>query len=271
MKNPLFAFVIAVFFSCGSEPVADRKNDKDTVEKVAGKPEKKIADAATILSKKQVPILCYHNIRGTTRGQAYTVPVAAFKDQMKLLADSGYHSVLPDQVYNYLAYGDSLPSKPVMITFDDTDLDQFEIGATEMEKFGFRGVFFIMRISIGKPRYMSREQIRSLADKGHVIASHTWDHHKVTGYKEEDWEKQLVETNHKLEEITGKQIQYFAYPFGLWKPFVIPELQKRNIKAAFQLSAKMDSLQPLYTIRRMIVHGDWDGKRMHKWMIANFK
>jgi peptidoglycan/xylan/chitin deacetylase (PgdA/CDA1 family) len=26
---------------------------------------------------------------------------------------------------------------------------------------------------------MNKDQIKTLSDKGHVIASHTWDHHKV--------------------------------------------------------------------------------------------
>lgn len=228
-----------------------------------------IADAATILSRKQVPILCYHDIRNTKPG-VYSVPIETFKDQMKVLSDSGYQAITPDQYYAYLTTGAPLPEKPVMITFDDNDIDHYTVGAVELEKYGFKGVFFIMRITIGKPRYMTKEQIRELSDKGHVIGSHTWDHHRVTDYTQEDWEKQVTETTEKLEEITGKKVEYFAYPFGLWKPFVIPELQKRNMKAAFQLTAKRDSLQPLYTIRRMIVPGDWNGAKMLKWMKANF-
>ena len=55
-----------------------------------------------------------------------------------------------------------------MITFDDTDEEQYSIGAAEMNKYGFKGVYFIMTISIGKPRYMSREQLKQLSDEGHV-------------------------------------------------------------------------------------------------------
>jgi hypothetical protein len=61
---------------------------------------------------------------------------------MQMLADSGYHSILPDQYYDYLVYGKPLPSKPFMITYDDTDLEQFTIGKTEMDKHGFQGRIF---------------------------------------------------------------------------------------------------------------------------------
>src|SRR3982751_2319653 len=63
-----------------------------------------IADAATILSRKQVPILCYHHIRETKPGD-YVVPPALFASQLQALADSGYQTILPDQLYNYLATG----------------------------------------------------------------------------------------------------------------------------------------------------------------------
>jgi peptidoglycan/xylan/chitin deacetylase (PgdA/CDA1 family) len=34
----------------------------------------------------------------------------------------------------------------------------------------------------------------------------------VTG----DWVKQVDKPSQELERITGKPVDYFAYPFGLW-------------------------------------------------------
>ncbi|MCY7422490.1 MAG: polysaccharide deacetylase family protein, partial [Chitinophagaceae bacterium] len=181
-----------------------------------------------------------------------------------------YHTVLPDQLYNYLAFGKPLPAKPVMLTFDDTDLEQYTLGAAEMKKYGFKGVFFIMTISINRPRYMSKEQIKELSDDGHVIACHTWDHHMVTKYTGNDWEIQLTKPRKTLEEITGKSIKYFAYPFGLWNAPAIPELKKRDYKLAFILSTKRDSTEPLYTVRRIIVAGQWSAAGMLKAMHSTF-
>ena len=144
--------------------------------------------AASVLSRKQIPILCYHQIRDwrptdSKRAKDYIVPVDVFKKQMKMLADSGYHTILPDQLYSYLTKGTALPSKPIMLTFDDTDLDQWEIARPEMKKYGFKGVFFIMTVSLGRPHYMSKAQVKQLSDEGNVIESHTWDHHRVDRYK----------------------------------------------------------------------------------------
>jgi peptidoglycan/xylan/chitin deacetylase (PgdA/CDA1 family) len=230
----------------------------------------------TILAKKQVPVLCYHHIREPKPGQSetmksYSVSPAQFAEQMKALKDSGYQTILPDQLYNYLVHGAALPAKPVMLTFDDTDEEQFTIGNTEMKKYGFKGVFFIMTISINRPRYMSKDQLKQLAEEGNAVESHTWDHHMVTKYQGDDWEKQFVKPRKTIEDITGKPATYFAYPYGLWNERAIPELKKAGFKMAFSLSTKRDSTEPLYTIRRMIVPGQWSTAGMMKAMKQTFK
>jgi peptidoglycan/xylan/chitin deacetylase (PgdA/CDA1 family) len=235
----------------------------------------KLPPASVILGKKQIPILCYHQIRDwrptdSRTARTYIVPPAAFAVQMKMLADSGYHTVSPDQLYAYLLTGSRLPSKPILLTFDDTDLDQYTIAYPEMKKYGFKGVFFIMTVSLGRPHYMSREQVRQLSDEGHTIGSHTWDHHNVKKYAGNDWITQLDKPTRQLEAITGKTIRYFAYPFGLWNTAAFPELKKRGFVAAFQLNEKMDPVDPLYSLRRIIVPGTWNGVTLHNWILRDF-
>lgn len=232
-------------------------------------------DAATIMARPEVPILCYHQVRewrdtDSKTAQNYIVPVQTFRDQMKMLADSGYHTILPDQLYAYLTTGAPLPSKPIMLTFDDTDLEQYTVAMPEMNKYGFKGVFFIMTVSLGRPHYMSKAQVKELADAGHTIGSHTWDHHNVKQYQGQDWTVQIEKPSKQLEQITGKPINYFAYPFGLWNPQAIPQLKQRGMKAAFQLSGKRDINDPLYTIRRIIVPGAWKPGTLQSWIKKSF-
>ncbi|QIP13316.1 polysaccharide deacetylase family protein [Spirosoma aureum] len=241
-------------------------------------PADKIADAATILARPQVPILCYHQIRDwrpsdSQTSKDYIIPVAAFREQMQMLADSGYHTILPDQLYAYMTTGAPLPKKPVMLTFDDGDLDQYTVAAPELEKHGFKGTFFIMTVAIGrhgKQPYMDKTQIKDLSDRGHTIGAHTWDHHNVKKYQGDDWKIQIEEPNAKLESIVGKPIKYFAYPFGLWNKAALPELQKRGYLAAFTLADKRDDQMPLYTVRRIIAGGQWKTKTMYRNMIQSF-
>ena len=248
---------------------ATPESKEDTVK------EKKMATLAEMLAKKEVPVLCYHHIRNFSASQSesmksYSVTPDNFAAQMKALHDSGYQTILPEQLYNYMVYDAPLPPKPIMLTFDDTQESQYSIGAAEMDKYGFKGVFFIMTISINRPRYMSKEQIKKLSDNGHEIAAHTWDHHMVTKYAGEDWNIQLQKPQQQLEEITGKPVKYFAYPFGLWNQAAFPEFKSRGYELAFILSTKRDSTQPLYTVRRMIVPGTWSTPGMMKAIRTTF-
>ncbi|WP_426324809.1 polysaccharide deacetylase family protein [Pedobacter sp. R-06] len=284
MKYSFLTLITAgaiLFASCQSKSQTENATAKDSTtpsSKTAastGTPvdvsKIKVADAKTILARKQVPILCYHQVRNWKPtdgkvGKDYIVEIQNFKDQMKMLADSGYHTILPDQLYAYLNTGAALPSKPIMLTFDDTDLDQFTIVRPTLDKLGYKAVYFIMTVSIGKKGkfvdYMSKEQIKQLSDEGNVIGSHTYDHKNFKKYAGKDWEEQLDKPTKKLEEITGKKMTEFAYPFGLWNAEGIPELKKRGFRMAYQLSTKRDEKDPLFTIRRIIASGYWSPKTL---------
>jgi peptidoglycan/xylan/chitin deacetylase (PgdA/CDA1 family) len=237
----------------------------------------KVPPASVILGRKEVPILCYHQIRDwkptdSKTAKDYIMPPASLRAQLKMLADSGYHTILPDQLYAYLTTGAALPSKPIMLTFDDTDEDQYTVLFPELKKYNFKAVFFIMTVSLNRlPHYMTKEQVKELYDAGNVIGSHTWDHHNVKKYQGQDWVTQIEKPTKQLEAVTGGPIRYFAYPFGLWNKEAIPELKKRGFIAAFQLADKMDPQDPLYTIRRIIVAGGWSLKTFSTAINRDFR
>ncbi len=275
MFKPLIlctALLATGLIACHSNSNAQKSTDSTattttsttkTTQSVIGKK----ATNDEMMMRRQVPIVCWHQIRNwkptdSKGAKDYIVQIAAFRDHIKMLADSGYHSILPEQLYNYMVYGQALPKKPIMLTFDDTDLDQFTIARPELQKYGFKGVFFVMTVSIGRPHYMNKEQIRQLSDEGNAVESHTWDHHNFKKFTGKDWETQLDKPTKKLEDITGKKIKYFAYPFGLWNEEGLPELHKRGFKAAFQLAEKRDRNDPLMTIRRILDSGYWSTKTL---------
>ena len=249
-------FLGLVVISCKNPSKRIEKTEESTTTTVA----EKVSDdanqtkntSAQIYAKQQVPVLCYHRIENDHKGD-YTVTPATFTAHMKILADSGYHSVSPAQLYDYLVYNKALPEKPVMITFDDSRVEHAVIAAPVMQKYGFRGAFFIMTITYNKKNYMTTEQIAQLAKAGHTIGPHSWDHTMVTKYKEAaDWQKQVAIPKAKLEKIVGKPVEYWAYPNGVYDHKGAEELSK-YFKISFSLSTKRDSIVPLQTVRRMIV------------------
>ena len=276
MKKILFSLTASFLLIRCSEKASQpqpssEKKEETKVETVRSKEPDTVASADTIIQRPQVPILCYHRIDDSRKPDDYNVKIAAFKEQMKALADSGYHTILPDQLYDYLTKGTPLPSKPFMITFDDTRKEQFTIGAAEMQKYNFKGVFFVMTISINRPNYMTSEEIKQLSDAGHEIASHTLDHQNTKKLKtQEEWDRQIVKPSERIESITGKPVKYFAYPFGLWNDTAVTHIKSYGFKAAFQLTDKRSVTEPLYTVRRTLVPGSWSTPNLLKRMRTMF-
>lgn len=116
---------------------------------------------------------------------------------------------------------------------------------------------------------MTTDQIAALAKAGHTVGLHSWDHTMVTKYDSlADWQKQVIEPKKKLESITGKPVEYFAYPYGICNHKSATEMSK-YMKMAFILSTKRDSIQPLHTVRRMIVP-EWTAQGMIRAMRKTF-
>lgn len=232
------------------------------------------SDNAAVLNHKQVPVLCYHQVRDWRPSDRqidkdYIIPPATFRAHMKMLADSGYHTILPDQLYDYLTKDAPLPAKPIMITFDDTDGDQYNIARPELLKYGFKAVYFIVFNNINKNKYyMTRPQLRQLSDEGNAIECHTLTHANFKKFKGSDWDREVAVPKQKLEKLTGKEVKYFAYPYGLWNSANLPMLHRLGFTAAFQLTEPRDINDPIMTIRRLIDCGYWSTTTFD-WNIKN--
>lgn len=225
------------------------------------------------IAQVKVPVLCYHNINAENDGPDNLLHIKeeTFDKQMKCLYDSGYHTVLPDQLYAYYKGEASLPSKPVIITFDDTHDTHFTVAAPVLKKYAFKGVFFVMTVPVGKKGYMTVAQIKMLADMGHLIGCHTWDHPHLKGMEGLDIEKEIRHPKLVLEKITGRPVEYFAYPFGEWNETVIGQLKTSGFKAAFRLTGKSSQENGIFTIERMMVDGSWGCPGLQSEMKRIFK
>ncbi|NLU93053.1 polysaccharide deacetylase family protein [Chitinophaga sp. Ak27] len=220
---------------------------------------------------QEIPILCYHNVFSGNDAQPGPLRISTnqLEQQLRALTANGYHSVSPDDLLQWMQGRQQLPANPVMITFDDSHLEHFTLAAPLLKRFGFKGVFFVMTVTIGKPHYLSAAQIKTLSDNGHVIGCHTWDHQPLaTGSI--DWQQQLTKPKATLEKITGKAVSCFAYPYGEWNMAAIQQVKTHGFTTAFQLSNAQNSQEPRFTIRRMIVVGNWSGIQLLQKMKATF-
>ena len=119
-----------------------------------------IAKSKTDVQLHEVPVLCYHQIRewkntDSRNSRTYIMPPESFRKQMKILADRGYHYILPAQLVAYMKAGGKLTQKPIMITFDDGTAHQFTNAIPILNDYGFKAVFFIMTVVLNHENYVS--------------------------------------------------------------------------------------------------------------------
>lgn len=215
----------------------------------------------------QIPVLCYHNIVATRKGDNLHIDASLFRKQMQTLHDSGYRTPSPLQLFSI----GTVPPKSIIITFDDSHTTHFKTAAPILEEIDFKGIFFIMTVTIGKKGYLSAAEIKSLHKRGHWIGSHTWDHPLITGEQGiPDPINQLSNSKSTLEKITGIPVIYFAYPYGIWNEIFVTQVKEAGYKAAFQLTGKKMSVSPRFTVRRLLVNGSWSGTHLIHVMKETF-
>jgi peptidoglycan/xylan/chitin deacetylase (PgdA/CDA1 family) len=220
---------------------------------------------------KQVPVLAYHNIyKYPAHENLLFISERKFSLQMKALYDSGFHSILPGDLEAYYNGRAVLPVKPVIISFDDSHREHYTLAAPILKRYGFKAVFFVMTVTIDKKGFLTGGQIKQLAQQGHVIGAHTWDHPNLSHLQPNQMSRQLLPPKKKLEAITGKRVDCFAYPFGAWDAQVLNEIQHAGYVTAFQLSDKISNSHPLLTVRRIMVNGAWLPKHLLQQMELGF-
>ena len=93
-----------------------------------------------------VPVLLYHGINSSNRG--LSVGLRAFAEQILALRTAGFHAITLAQYANFVK-GDSrgLPSKPILLTFDDGRLDTYRAADSILRKYGFHATMFTFAAS----------------------------------------------------------------------------------------------------------------------------
>ena len=226
-------------------------------------------DSAAVAARAIVPVLCWHQLRDWRPTDAdYTrrllvCPPQRFRAQLDALAEDGWNSISPDQYLAHLTTGAALPRKPVLLSFDDSQGTQISEGLPQLRRRDMTGTFFCMTVVLDKPDWMSRADLRRLADAGMTVAAHTYDHHRADRYSGPDWALQFEQPRELLEKVVRRPVEHFAYPYGAWAPRDFPHLRAAGYRTAFQLSDEpLERAEPRYTLRRILVDSTWTGAEL---------
>ncbi len=220
---------------------------------------------------KKLPVLMYHDVAEESRGDL-VISSRMFEAQIKKLKDEGYTGISIQQLEDYVEKGAELPEKPVLITFDDGYLSNYELAYPILKKYQMKATIFVIGVSVGQDKYkktnnvitphFSYEQAEEMLASGLIdIQSHTYDMHQWADFeegrartnilqfedeKEEDYiavlKKDISKSMQEIYAGTKNRVIALAYPLGKYNELTEVVLSRMGIKATFTTGAGTNTL-----------------------------
>jgi peptidoglycan/xylan/chitin deacetylase (PgdA/CDA1 family) len=185
-----------------------------------------------------VPVLLYHHIQPQTQAQekkqtSISVDSGVFDQQMSYLAASGYTTLTAKQLVDALITKSGVPTKSILITFDDGYKDNFEYAHPILQKYNLTANLMLATGLIGGADYLSWDQIRQMAGSGKwYFTNHTWSHYSLGRGNAEKITYEVTTASQQIQENSGQQVvDIFTYPYGVIAGVDI--LKSLGIRAAF--------------------------------------
>lgn len=175
-----------------------------------------------------IPILMYHQVgQPAPKGTPYrglTVHPRDFRRQMTWLHRFGYQGLSMRDITPYLL--GQKHGKVVGITFDDGYRNVFQNALPVLQELGFTSTNYFVAHQLdggnvwdaekGIPHsgLMSAQEMKLWAQAGQEVGSHTLDHVHLPEVSPDKAYRQIAESKSCLEDILGRQVTAFCYPYG---------------------------------------------------------
>lgn len=104
----------------------------------------------------------------------------------------------------------------VSFTFDDSWTTQYTNALPILQTAGLKGTFYLTTQPIQEAwdDFMTPNQVKDIAQKGHEIAGHTVTHADLTTLSQANINTEIKNSKTYLQNLTGKTVNAFAYPYG---------------------------------------------------------
>ena len=175
-----------------------------------------------------VPILMYHQVTPTPLPEfrKYAVTTDAFAAQLDWLAARSYVPVSMAALSDYRSGRGQLPTRPVILTFDDGYRDCLEYAVPILKSRGFTATFYVLgRLAGQTSRWLLAERgieyplmnwddVRELRAAGNECGSHSMSHPRLSQLSPDACREELADSRKLIEDKLGTEIRHLAYPFG---------------------------------------------------------
>lgn len=179
-------------------------------------------------SSGTIPILMYHSISPSASPEfaRFAVHPREFAVHMAFLARAGYETLT---VGGALAEGrrrGSLPSRAVVLTFDDGFSDFHDAALPVLRDNGLTATLYVATGYVGGSagflsdsgeqarRMMAWTQLEEAADEGVEVAAHSHTHPQLDRVGPRRLDEEVKRPKDVLEDRLGLRVTSFAYPYG---------------------------------------------------------
>ena len=217
-----------------------------------------------ISSTVRVPILMYHYISVPPEdADKYRVDLSVtpdnFRAQMQYLADNGHTPIDFYTLSRAITNHEPLPPKPVILTFDDGYLDNYQIAYPILQQFGFVGTFFIVTEFIDNNRagYMNWQMIEEMAAAGHRFEPHSRTHPDLRARNNDYLIWEILGPQETLTAHIGYTPRYFSFPSGRYDDDVLAMLHRLEFWGAVTTTPGADlGFENRYTWPRLRIRNN---------------
>lgn len=210
-------------------------------------------------------MLLYHKVAEVAPGSCHPaihVHPAQFVEQLALLRRLGAHAISLSDYVAYRRGNTELPPRPVVLTFDDGYLDNYEVALPILQQFGFSATVFLVSRLIGRTNVwdldepqvplLGLEHIREMQRAGIEFQSHTCTHARLTTLAPAAALHELGESRTALEQVLGRPVCAIAYPWGAHDPTVERLAEDAGYAAGVIVRRRTNFPRtPLFALRRI--------------------
>ena len=203
---------------------------------------------------RPVPILMYHHVAPTRRGSDLLwVARSQFARELAYLHDHGYHAVTLQQVYQCWMRGTALPTRPVVLSFDDGYLDQYRYAAPLLRRYGDTAVLNLIVDNLG--RSLTIAMVSRMAASGWEIDSHTITHRNLTRLSPATVAYELKGSRDLLQRYFQAPVEFFCYPGGVYDSAVKAAVRHAGYLAATSVWYGLARPSERFALPRIVVFG----------------
>jgi peptidoglycan/xylan/chitin deacetylase (PgdA/CDA1 family) len=191
---------------------------------------------------------------------ALNITPVVFEKQIEWLAANGYVAIGCGELDGWLSSRGRIPSKSVLITFEDGYSDICRYAVPVLDRRNFPAIVFLVTALLGKTNewdeksgwakwpLLSEQQVRECAARGIEFGAHSRTHVDPAAIGSTELESQVDGSARDLEAIIGELPASFAYPYGS-----VNDAVRDRVGRSFKLGMTTQrGLNSTTTDRRMI-------------------